>query len=100
VKESESTFDDLLRDNPEFAAAYANLGYLRMLAGMPAEALRLYKKGLLLDPDNIQLLLNTAAYYLYGRQNAKAAEFAGRVLKLRPGHPQALQLMAQLSGKR
>jgi tetratricopeptide (TPR) repeat protein len=57
-------FEFILKENPRFVSSYANLGYIKLVQGFPAEALRLYTLGKQLDPDNETLLLNLAAYHM------------------------------------
>jgi tetratricopeptide (TPR) repeat protein len=89
-------FEYLLHENPEFISTYSNLGYLALAEGFPAEAIRLYNQGLKLDPDNIQLLLNTAGYYIYTGQKGVAADFVKRALKKEPGNAKAKAILEQL----
>jgi tetratricopeptide (TPR) repeat protein len=88
---AEEEFSFILRENPKFAAVYANMGYVQMLKGSPSEALRLYKIGISLDPDNEVLLLNLAGYYLFTGDKRKAENYLDSVLRLNPGNQKALE---------
>jgi len=96
TKEAVREFESLISENPRFVPAYSNLGYLNLLAGRPAEALALYKKGYQLDPDNEALLLNLAGYYLFMNNSVKGRYYLNIVLKRDPLNRKAREILKQL----
>ncbi|WP_317896607.1 multiheme c-type cytochrome [Aurantibacillus circumpalustris] len=97
LKESIEQFEFILNENPKFVSAYSNLGYIKLLQGFPAEALRLYKVGEKLDPDNEALLLNLAAYYLNTKERLLAKKYLEEVIRVNPKNKKALAAIQQLN---
>jgi tetratricopeptide (TPR) repeat protein len=97
LKAAAEQFNFILKENPEFVQAYTNLGYISLVQGDSAEALRLYTAGLDLDPDNEALLLNLAGYYLYAKNKPKAEYYLKRVLKKNPGNQKAKMILRQVT---
>jgi predicted CXXCH cytochrome family protein len=95
--EAIQAFEWIMRENPEYVSAYSNLGYLRLMQGQPAEALRLYKIGIDLDPDNEALLLNLAGYYLFIKDRDAAAKYLKHALELNPRNEKVKGILKQLS---
>jgi cytochrome c-type biogenesis protein CcmH/NrfG len=96
-QEAIKEFEFILRENPEFVPAYSNLGYIRLTMGQSAEALRLYKMGEELDPDNEALLLNLAGYFSYMKDQALAKKYLERILAKDPGNQKVKSILKQLS---
>lgn len=96
MDEAITEYQFILRENPQFVAAYSNLGYIRLIQGAEAEALRLYQIGEGLDPDNESLLLNLAAYFLFKKENKKAQVYLQRILKINPHNKKAKNALAKL----
>jgi hypothetical protein len=90
-------FEFILKENPNFVSAYSNLGYIKLMQGFPAEAIRLYLIGQKLDPDNEALLLNLAGYYAFMKDLSSAKKYVERVIKLNPNNTKAQMILTQLS---
>ncbi len=97
LKDAITQFEFILRENPKQVSAYSNLGYIRLVQGSEAEALRLYSLGEKLDPDNEALLLNLAGYYFYKKNAPQAKKYLERVLKKNPKNQKATMAMQQLN---
>ena len=97
IAEAMQQFEAIIKENPRYVSAYANLGYLKLVQGVSAEALRLYKIGINLDPDNETLLLNLAAYYLFVKDKKAAKEQIEKILKKDPTNTKAKQALHQLN---
>lgn len=97
IDAAEEAFVFIMRENPKYASAYANLGYVRLLKGQFAEARRLLVEGRKLDPDNETLLLNLATASLRLGDRGQATEALRRVLSLNPRHQKARQALGQLT---
>jgi Flp pilus assembly protein TadD len=95
-KEAVVQFEEIIRENPSYAPAYANLGYLMLMQGFHAEAIRLLNKGLGLDPDNVPVLLNLASYHIFNQEMIPARKYLKRVLALEPGNLKAKEALAQM----
>jgi predicted CXXCH cytochrome family protein len=90
-------FEFILGEDPRYARAYVNLGYIRVKQNQRKKGKELYKKALSLEPDNHQALLNLAAvHYLEGNKST-AERYINRLLTLDPENEQAKQLKLQLS---
>lgn len=97
LKPATEQYEFILRENPKFVTAYANLGYIKLVEGFPAEAIRLYTLAQKLDPDNEALLLNLTGYYLYTNDKIKAKNQLEHLLKRHPKNQKALALLQQLN---
>jgi len=89
-------FEFILRENPKYVPAYSNLGYVKLVQGFPAEAIRLYTLGKKLDPDNEPLLLNLAGYYLFTKNKAMAKKQLEEILKRNPESQKAKMALRQI----
>lgn len=96
TSEAKLIFEAIIKEDPKYAPAYCNLGYVMLLGGDAAKADQLYDKALALDPDYELALLNKAGLYAYLKQYAKAMDYVSRVLKRNPKHEQARQAQMQL----
>ena len=96
MKEAEQQFLFVIKENPKKAAAYTNLGYLKLLQGKGDEALSNYNKALALEPDSESALLNLAGYYASINNKTKAIELIKQILKKNPQNTQAQQALKQL----
>ena len=90
-------FEFILKENPKQVSAYSNLGYIKLMQGMQAEALRLYALGEKLDPDNEALLLNLAAYYFYTKDRVGAKKYLDRIVAKHPDNKKAVMALQQLN---
>ncbi len=89
-------FEFIMNENPKYVSAYSNLGYMKLVKGFTAEAMRLYTLGEKLDPDNEALLLNLAAYYLFLKDNQMAKKYLIRILKVNPNNQKAKMAFNQI----
>ena len=99
-KEAKIILEEIIKEAPEYAIAYCNLGYLQLLLNNSKEAEINYKKALALDPDYEQALLNISALYIYfgsKEDHNKAEVFLKKVLKKNPESKAAKELLAQLT---
>jgi tetratricopeptide (TPR) repeat protein len=91
--EAKRLFEDLIVENPVFAPAYTNLGFIYLQAGNDAKAETLYDQALALDPDYEQALLNKAGLYFYRNQATKAKPYLQRALKLNPSNQRVKDML-------
>jgi tetratricopeptide (TPR) repeat protein len=97
IKGAEEQFNFIMLENPKYVAAYSNLGFIKLNQGFSQEALRLYKIGEKLDPDNEALLLNLAGYYAFNKDKKQAVTYLNRILKKNPGNEKAKMALQQVN---
>ncbi|MBL7930721.1 MAG: pilus assembly protein TadD [Bacteroidia bacterium] len=96
LQKASEQYEFIIKENPKFVSAYSNLGYIKLVTGFPAEAIRLYTIGGKLDPDNEALLLNLAGYYIYMKDKSMARKQLEHVLKRNPTNQRAKMVLDQL----
>src|SRR5206468_7516084 len=80
-------YESLLRENPKFAAAYADYGYLLRKVGMRKESASMLLKANQLDPD-IPMVKNQLGNYLAeDGKPLEAAPYFLAAIKLAPNEP-------------
>jgi Tfp pilus assembly protein PilF len=77
-------------------SAFTNLGYIQLVKGFPAEAIRLYNLALKLDPDYEPLLLNLAGYFAFNKNYIQAKLYLEKILKKNPTNVKAKQALHQI----
>jgi tetratricopeptide (TPR) repeat protein len=88
--------EGLIKQDPTYVPAYANLGYLYLIDNQAFKADQCYEKALSLDPDHPQTLLNAAGLQLYLKNRQEADRILVRFLKRYPGDSRALALRNQI----
>ncbi len=88
--------ESLIEQDPNYVPAYANLGYLYLMDNQPIKDEIFYEKGLRLDPDHPQTLLNAVGLHLYLKKTVDADRILTRFLKRYPGDTRALALRNQI----
>ena len=87
----------IIRENPNFASAYINLGYLVLMVDHDVKrADSFYEKALTLDPDNEQAIYNRAGTLIYLERKSEAVKDLRRLLKLNPDHELGKLLLKSL----
>jgi hypothetical protein len=94
--EAIKVFEFILEEDPRYAAAWVNLGYILMRTNNIHQADHMMRQALYLDPDNVQALLNQASICIMTDKKAEAAELISRILFIVPGHPEAMLLQSGL----
>lgn len=97
LDEAVKNYRFIIRENPNYLQAYTNLGYVKLLQGNRAEALKLYTKAQKLDADNEPLLLNLAGYYLSVNDKKNAKSYLEKILKKNPANQKAKMALRQLN---
>lgn len=91
-----SLFKWLSVENPDYAPAWANLGYIMLLDGDAHRALGYIEKALALDPDYLQARFNkAAAFSAIGNFDALKNELH-LILQIDPENQRAKQALSQL----
>lgn len=97
LDEAVKNYQFIIRENPNYLQAYTNLGYVKLVQGNRAEALKLYTKAQKLDADNEPLLLNLAGYYLSVNDKKNAKSYLEKILKKNPANQKAKMALRQLN---
>ncbi|MDI9339138.1 MAG: tetratricopeptide repeat protein [Sediminibacterium sp.] len=86
----------ILKENPKKVNALTNLAYISLLENKPDEARSFLEKGRALDPDDEQLLLNYAQYYLMSGNFKNAADVLKHLLARHPDNEVAKRALQQV----
>lgn len=91
-------FELIIKEDRNFVPAITNLGYANLISGNADNAEKLYKKGLMLDPDYEPLLMNVAGLYIFKKDYKAAKIILKTVLKNNPKNEQAKEVLKKLNG--
>jgi tetratricopeptide (TPR) repeat protein len=89
-------YETIIRENPKKLNAYTNLAFIRLTQNNLPEAGKLLKTAYALDPDDEQLLLNFAQYYLLRSEKSEAVKLLQQLIKKHPQNQTAKQALQQL----
>jgi len=96
VDEAKNIFQKIVQNNPKFAPALSNLGYVYFLKSDFDYAGSLYDKALSLDPDYELALMNKIALFIVQGKNKEAEKLVNRVLKINPQNEKAKMISKQM----
>jgi tetratricopeptide (TPR) repeat protein len=96
MDEAQKVYESILKEDPKFAPAYCNLGYLYFLKGNDFMADLQYSQALSLDPDYEQAIVNRAGLYLSQRKMDKAKKVLLSFLKYHPENKSVKALLNRL----
>lgn len=96
VAEAEKIFQFIIKENPKYAAAYNNLGFIYLNTNRIEKAETLILTAIKLNPDYENALLNYAGILLYKDQKAEATKLLSRIVKQFPGNIKAKELFRSL----
>lgn len=95
--EAKKIYEFIIAENPEYAAAYCNLGFIYLTEEKnPAKANALYDKALSLNPDYEQALMNKAGLYIYQQNFIEAKNILKKLLLKHPGNMQANEILKSI----
>ncbi|MCH8903707.1 MAG: tetratricopeptide repeat protein [Bacteroidetes bacterium] len=97
IHNAKFTFEGIVKSNPKHVAALSNLGFAHLKLGDPDKAELFYNRAIALDPDYIPAILNKVGLLIYRGEYEEAKELTKKILKKDPFHPQAIQILQQLS---
>lgn len=90
MAEAYKVYSDLVKEHPEYAPAWSNLGYLYLVRDRNTQkAEEFLNKALALDPDYEMAWLNKAAVYMTLGQLNNALKALEKVLSINPSNIQA-----------
>ncbi len=96
LEEAQLIYDNTIKENPNFAQAYCNLGYVWLMKGNSSMAELNYNRALELDPDYEQAIINKAGLYVSQKQMAKAKQILQQYLKYHSKSKQVQDLLSKL----
>lgn len=96
LKLAREQYGFILKENPKKVSAYTNLAYVSLLENKPVEAKSFLEKGIALDPDDEQLLLNYAQYYLLIGDTKGAFHVLNHLLTKHPDNRIAKKALEQV----
>ncbi len=94
--EAQKVYAFIITENPNYAIANTNLGFLYMQQGNNTMAYDFLSKAKMLDPDNEQALINLAVYYHSQLQNNRAKQCLEHLLKKHPCNERAKAMLTDL----
>lgn len=95
-QEAIERYEFILDENPTYAPAMVNLGFLKLESGADKEAEALYRKALKMDPDNQSAWMNLVGLHLYRNDRAAAEKLLKTLIRNYPNQTQARQLLQKL----
>ncbi len=96
LDEAQKAFSFIVSENPDYAVANTNLGYIYLQQGNATMAYDYLLKAKNLDPDNEQALINLAVWYHANKADAEAKKILQRLLKKHPENGQAKAMLLDL----
>jgi tetratricopeptide (TPR) repeat protein len=90
---------EIIAENPRYAMAHFNLGYIALQEGQLTLAQNYLQKALSLNPDHTQSLINMAVILYQQNQKKSILPFLQRALKLEPHNEQVKAMMQDLQYK-
>lgn len=97
VKDAKKIYEFILSENPNYAAACCNLGFIYLSEeNNPGKALELYNVALALNPDYEQALINKAGLFIYLQKYDEAKLILKKMLKKNPASRQAKEILNSL----
>ena len=89
-------FESILKEDPKFAPALSNLGYVYLAANDIKKGEELIDRSLALDPDYDLGLMNKAQVYLMQNNFAMAKVELNKILKKDPTHAKAKEALQKI----
>jgi len=96
-EEAEAAFTEALKQQPRFALAANNLGFLYFKRGKPVEAARWFEQAIDMDGSRALAYLNLGDAQLQASNDAKALAAYTTFVGLAPKHPRAPALQAWIA---
>ncbi|XZF12468.1 tetratricopeptide repeat protein [Chitinophagaceae bacterium MMS25-I14] len=97
LAEAQKVYSFILAENPNYAIANTNIGFLYMQQGNNTMAYDYLSRAQALDPDSEQMLINLAVYYHSQLQNERAKQCLEHLLKKHPDNDRAKAMLADLA---
>lgn len=97
MPEAKKVFQFIISENPNYATAHTNLGFIYMQEGNNAMAYDHLTKALQYEPDSKQALINLAVWYHNNRLDNMAEKVLLHLVKKYPDNEQAKAMLADLA---
>ena len=95
-EEAENIYEKIISEDPEFAPAYCNLGFIYFLGHEFVLAEKNYDQSLSLDPDYEIALYNKVQLYITKNENKKAASILSEMIKKNPKNEKAEMILKRI----
>ncbi len=95
--EAKKCFEFIIQENPKFAPALSNMGYIYALNSNFNKAMELYNQAIALDPDYEQALINKSALLLNLNKKSEALVLMKRIMKNNPNNELIKQAMKEVA---
>lgn len=96
LAQAESLYRQVLRERPDCADAFNNLGIVLQRQGRLREALQAYHQALTLNPDLAEAHVNLGSVHQQQGQLAEAVAACDEAIRLRPDYAEAYRKLGQL----
>ena len=95
--EAKKCFEFIIQENPKFAPALSNMGYIYALNSNFDKAMDLYNQAIALDPDYEQALINKSALLVNLNKKSEALVLMKRIIKKNPNNLLIKQAMKEVA---
>lgn len=97
IEAAQKVFEYIVAQNPRYTKAHSQLGYIYMQQNHLPQAIASLQTSIMLDPDQVQTLINlSVCYYKVGQRN-KIKPLLLHALKLDPSNVQIKSMLADLA---
>jgi tetratricopeptide (TPR) repeat protein len=96
VSLAQSLFNKIVKDFPNYAPGFSNLGYLYLTQENITMAIANFEKALQIDPDYELALMNKASVLMYQNKSKEAKEILNHIIARNPNQEKAKQALIQL----
>ena len=88
-------YRELVRNEPDYALAHSNLGYVMRSVGRHVEAVAVLRRAVELEPDNAEMHYNLGLALIPADQVREAVETLQQAVLLQPDYPEAHHELGQ-----
>ena len=88
-------YRELVRNEPDYALAHSNLGYVLRSVGRHVEAVAVLRRAVELEPDNAEMHYNLGLALIQADQVREAVETLQQAVLLQPDYPEAHHELGQ-----
>ena len=88
-------YRELVRNEPDYALAHSNLGYVLRSVGRHLEAVAVLRRAVELEPDNAEMHYNLGLALIQADQVREAVETLQQAVLLQPDYPEAHHELGQ-----
>ena len=96
VATAKKCFEFIIQENPKFAPALSNMGYINAMNHNFSSAMDLYNRAIALDPDYEQALVNKSALLINLNKKQEAILLMRKILKINPNNNLIKQAISEI----